>query len=303
MQTMPPAAAIGSDAFYALLEELGKQLYVESQIDIPPDVRAGIQAAMARESSQVARGVVNTMLRAIDLSEKKHTLVCQDTGIPIFFITIGKGIALDGARMVEALTVGIERATADHPLRSSVVSPLTRENRQTSTGDGIPIVHVEFSSAIDYLDILMIPKGSGSESMSFLKMLYPSDGIAGVKKFILDTAVGAGGKPCPPTIVGVGIGGTSDLCTLLAKKASIRPVGQRHPDPAIAALELELLDAINSTGIGPMGLGGDTTALDVHVETAWTHITLNPVAVNMQCWRGERRRAKIFADGRYEIGY
>ena len=303
MQTLPPAATIGSDAFYALLEELGKQLYIESQIDIPPDVRAGIKAAMERESSQVARGVVNTMLRAIDLSDKKHTLVCQDTGIPIFFITIGKGIILDGARMVDALTEGIARATADHPLRSSVVAPLTRENRQTSTGDGIPIVHVEFSSAIDYLDILMIPKGSGSESMSFLKMLFPSDGLAGVKKFILDTTVGAGGKPCPPTIVGVGIGGTSDLCTLLAKKASIRPVGSRNPDPAVAALELELLDAINSTGIGPMGLGGDTTALDVHIETAWTHITLNPVAVNMQCWRGERRRAKIYADGHYEVGY
>src|SRR5579872_7463649 len=303
MQTTVPAAPINSEGFYALLEELGKQLYVESQIDIPPDVRAGITKAMERESSPVARGIVNTMLRAMDVSDKKHTIVCQDTGFPIFMITIGKGITLDGARMVEALTRGVERATAEHPLRSSIVSPLTRENRQTSTGDGIPVVHVEFSSAIDYLDILMIPKGSGSESMSFLKMLVPSEGLAGVKKFVMEVTVGAGGKPCPPTIVGVGIGGTSDLCVLLAKKASVRPVGQRNPDPQIAALELELLEAINATGIGPMGLGGDTTALDVHIEAAWTHITCNPVAINFQCWRGERRRAKIYADGEYELGY
>jgi tartrate/fumarate subfamily iron-sulfur-dependent hydro-lyase alpha chain len=296
-------APINSEAFYDLLEELGKQLYIESQIDIPPDVRSAINAAMERESSPVARGVVNTMLRAMQISDRRHTLVCQDTGFPIFFVTIGRGIVIDGARLIEALTRGVERATAEHPLRSSIVSPITRENRQTSTGEGIPIVHVEFSSAIDYLDILMIPKGSGSENMSFLKMLVPSDGLAGVKKFVMEMTVGAGGKPCPPTIVGVGMGGTSDLCVLLAKKASIRPLGERNPDPQVAALELELLDAINATGIGPMGLGGDTTALDVHVETAWTHITCNPVAVNFQCWRGERRRAKIHPGGDYELSY
>ena len=296
-------AAINTDAFYEQIEELGKQLYVESQIDIPPDVRAGIIAAMERETSQVARGVVNTMLRAMQISDKRQTLVCQDTGFPIFFVTIGRGVVIDGTRLIDALTRGVERATAEHPLRSSIVSPITRENRQTSTGQGIPVIHVEFSKEIDYLDILMIPKGSGSENMSFLKMLLPSEGLAGVKRFVMEVTVGAGGKPCPPTIVGIGIGGTSDLCVLLAKKASIRPVGERHSDPQIAALEVELLEAINATGIGPMGLGGDTTALDVHIETAWTHITCNPVAVNMQCWRGERRRAKIYADGAYEVTY
>lgn len=295
--------ALNTEAFYELIEDLGKRLYVESQIDIPPDVRAAIASAMERESSPIARGIVNTMLRAMEVSDRRHTLVCQDTGFPIFFITIGRGMVVDGARMIDALTRGVERATTEHPLRSSIVSPITRENRQTSTGDGIPVTHVEFSNAIDYLDILMVPKGSGSENMSFLKMLVPSDGIAGVKKFVLEVAVGAGGKPCPPTIVGVGVGGTSDLCVLLAKKASIRPLGERNPDPQVAALELELLEAINATGIGPMGLGGDTTALDVHVETAWTHITCNPVAVNFQCWRGERRRAKVYADGHYELGY
>lgn len=288
---------------YELFEELGKRLYIESQIDIPPDVRRGLAEAMGRESSQLARGIVTQMLRAIDVSDRTNTIVCQDTGIPIFWITIGRGMTVDGARMLDALRRGVERATKEHPLRSSIVSPITRKNNQTSSGDGIPIFHVEFSSDVEYIDITMMPKGSGSESMSFLKMLLPADGIDGVKRFVLETCVGAGGRPCPPTIVGVGIGGSSDLCVALAKKATLRPVGERHPDPETAALELELLGAINATGIGPMGLGGDTTALDLHIETAWTHITLNPVAVNMQCWRGERRRARIFPDDSYETGY
>jgi len=287
----------------ALFEDLGRQLYLEAQIDIPPDVRQGLRNAHTRESNPVARGILGTMLKAIEVADRKHTLVCQDTGIPIFWITIGRGFLIDGARVIEALRRGVERATTEMPLRSSIVSPIRRENRQTSSGDGVPVVHVEFSGAIDHIDIVMMPKGSGSESMSFLKMLLPADGIAGVKKFVLETCVGAGGRPCPPTIVGVGIGGSSDLCVTLAKKATLRPIGERHPDPEVAALELELLGAINSTGIGPMGLGGDTTALDLHVETAWTHITLNPVAVNMQCWRGERRRARVYRDGRVEIGY
>jgi len=287
----------------ALFEDLGCRLYLDAQIDIPPDVRQGLRDAMARESHPIARGIFHTILQAIDVSDRKHTLVCQDTGIPIFWITIGRGVVVDGTRMLDALRRGVERATVETPIRSSIVSPIGRENRQTSSGEGIPVFHVEFSGEIDHIDITMMPKGSGSESMSFLKMLLPADGVDGIKKFVLETCVGAGGRPCPPTIIGVGIGGSSDVCVTLAKKATLRPVGERHPDPKIAALELELLEAINSTGIGPMGLGGDTTALDLHVETAWTHITLNPVAVNMQCWRGERRRARVYSGGRVEIGY
>lgn len=288
---------------YALLFDLGRRLYVDAQKDIPPDVRAALRRAAERESSEVGRRVLTTMLKAMDVADEHRTLVCQDTGIPIFWVTIGRGFLLDGVRLQEALRAGVEAATREHPLRSSIVSPITRRNRQTSSGVGVPVFHIEFSPEIDYLDILHMPKGSGSETMSFLKMLYPADGVAGIKKFVLDTVVEAGGKPCPPTIVGVGVGGSSDLCMTLAKKATLRPVGSRNPDPEVAGLEEELLAAINATGIGPMGLGGDTTALAVHVEYAWTHITLNPVAVNMQCWRGERRRARVYADGRYEITY
>jgi fumarate hydratase subunit alpha/L(+)-tartrate dehydratase alpha subunit len=139
--------------------------------------------------------------------------------------------------------------------------------------------------------------------MSFMKMLVPADGVNGIKRFVLEQVVGAGAKPCPPTIVGVGIGGSSDLCMTLAKKATTRPLGTPNPDPQLAALETELFEAINQTGIGPQGLGGDTTALGVHIESAWTHITCNPVAVNLQCWRAERRRAKISAAGKVEVGF
>ena len=139
--------------------------------------------------------------------------------------------------------------------------------------------------------------------MSFMKMLVPADGVNGIKRFVLEQVVGAGAKPCPPTIVGVGIGGSSDLCMTLAKKATTRPLGLKNPDPQLAALETELFEAINQTGIGPQGLGGDTTALGVHIESAWTHITCNPVALNLQCWRAERRRAKISVDGKVEVGF
>jgi fumarate hydratase subunit alpha/L(+)-tartrate dehydratase alpha subunit len=150
----------------------------------------------------------------------------------------------------------------------------------------------------------MMPKGSGSENWSFLKMLVPADGDAAIRKFVLECVVEAGGKACPPLVIGVGIGGSSDQCVALAKQATIRPIGVRHPDPVLAAFEVQMLGLVNQLGIGPQGLGGDTTALDVKVERAWTHNSMNPVAVNMQCWRGERRRARIhYADLKVEWGY
>jgi fumarate hydratase subunit alpha/L(+)-tartrate dehydratase alpha subunit len=230
-------------------------------------------------------------------------IVCQDTGLPIYWVEIGGELNFNGALLSDAITRGTERATIEHPLRSSVCAPITRENRQTNSGVRIPIIHYEFVRDSGVLDILFMPKGSGSENMSFLKMLDPADGVKGIKRFVLESVVEAGGKPCPPTIVGVGIGGSSDLCMLLAKKATTRAVGSSNAEPELAALEHELCEAINQTGIGPQGMGGETTALAVHIESAWTHITCNPVAVNLQCWRAERRRARIYADGRVDVGF
>jgi fumarate hydratase subunit alpha/L(+)-tartrate dehydratase alpha subunit len=289
--------------FYSLVEKVCSDLYIKSLKEIPPDVVAAIKRAAATETSEVAKRIFSHYIESIELGRDKNMMVCQDTGIPIFWVDIGGNLRLDGAKLNDAIIRGTERATREHSLRSSIVSPLKRENRQTSTGERIPVIKYDFVRDSDCLDILFIPKGSGSENMSFMKMLVPADGVNGIKKFVLEHVVGAGAKPCPPTIVGVGIGGSSDLCMALAKKATTRPLGSKNPDPQIAALEEELFNAINQTGIGPQGLGGNTTALAVHIESAWTHITCNPVAVNMQCWRAERRRAKIWADGKVEEGF
>jgi fumarate hydratase subunit alpha/L(+)-tartrate dehydratase alpha subunit len=289
--------------FYEIVEQVARDLYIEAQKDVPPDVRAALSKALEREPFPRARQSLQTMLKAIELADQESMLVCQDTGIPIYWLTIGAGLCVDGVRLQQVIESGTERATREHPFRSSVVSPLGRENRQTSTGKRIPGLHIGFTDKHHDLEILMIPKGSGSENMSFLKMLVPADGVQGVKKFVLDCVIEAGGKPCPPTVVGVGMGGTADQCAYLAKLALTRPVGSHNPDPSIAVVEEELLEAINQTGIGPMGLGGDTTALAVHIEDAWTHITMNPVAVNLQCWRGLRRRAYVHSDGTVEFGY
>ena len=291
------------DSFYTLVEETCRELYIRALKEIPPDVVAAIRKAASTETKEVAKRIFSHYIQSIELGQTKDMIVCQDTGIPIYWVDIGGNLRLDGSRLTDAITRGTERATKEHPLRSSIVSPLKRENRQTSTGERIPVIHYDFVPGSDELDILFMPKGSGSENMSFMKMLVPADGVNGIKKFVLENVVGAGAKPCPPTIVGVGIGGSSDLCMTLAKKATSRPLGSKNPDPQIAALEEELFDAINQTGIGPQGLGGNTTALAVHIESAWTHITCNPVAVNMQCWRAERRRAKLSADGRVEFGF
>ena len=289
--------------FYEIVEQTCRDLYIQSLKEIPPDVVAAIKRAAERATKEVERRIFSHYLKSIELGQQQNMLVCQDTGIPIYWVDIGGNLRLDGSRLDAAIVCGTERATREHPLRSSIVSPLTRANRQTSTGEGIPIIHYHFVPDSDMLDILFMPKGSGSENMSFMKMLVPADGVNGIKRFVLEQVVSAGAKPCPPTIVGVGIGGSSDLCMTLAKKATTRPLGSLNPDPQMAALETELCDAINQTGIGPQGLGGDTTALGVHIESAWTHITCNPVAVNLQCWRAERRRAKISAEGKVEVGF
>lgn len=287
---------------YSLIEDVAKQLYILALKKIPPDVISALQRALERETSESARGILQTILKNIEVAERNSTLVCQDTGLPIYKVKIGTECPVDGLALRQALIRGCERATVEHPLRSSIVHPLTRKNNQTNCGEGMPAVEFDFYAG-DYLEILMIPKGSGSENMTFLKMCLPSEGVEGMKRFVVECVFNSGGNPCPPTIIGVGIGGTSDLCVKLAKDAIARPLGTHHPDPDVAKLENELLEMVNSLGIGPMGLGGNTTCLGVNVEMAYTHMTMNPVAVNTQCWRGERARARIWPNGKVEIGY
>jgi fumarate hydratase subunit alpha/L(+)-tartrate dehydratase alpha subunit len=237
------------------------------------------------------------MIQNIAVAEDTTNMLCQDTGIPIYNVVIGSGVEVDGHALKQAIAKGCERATREHPLRSSVVHPVTRVNQHTSCGRSVPVINIDFSADPETLTIEMIPKGSGSENNSWLKMAIPAEGIDAVKTFVIDRVLDAGGKTCPPTIVGVGIGGTADLCVHLSKVAATRPLGTQCEDPEGAKLEKELSAAVNQLGVGPQGLGGDATSFAVHVETAATHITMNPVAVNMQCHSARRARATFTPQG------
>ena len=283
------------------VEDVARELYVRALKVLPPDIKEGFARLAATETDATAKNVLGTMITNIRVAEDNESMLCQDTGIPIYNVTIGRGVEIDGADLQRAIRRGCERATREHPLRSSVVHPITRKNEHTSCGPGVPPIHFDFSDD-EKLVIEMVPKGSGSENNSWLRMAIPAEGVDAIKTFVVDCVLDAGGKTCPPTIVGVGVGGTSDLCVALAKRAATRPLGSVCPDPEGAALEKSLTEAVNMLGVGPQGLGGDSTAFAVHVEVAATHITMNPVAVNMQCHSARRARASFTPKG-VEYGF
>ncbi|MGA8006614.1 MAG: fumarate hydratase [Burkholderiales bacterium] len=284
------------------IEEAAKELYVRALKLLPPDIKQGFAALAGHETDVTAKSVLGTMITNIKVAEDTDNLLCQDTGIPIYNVWIGRGVELDGIELKDAIRRGCERATREYPLRSSVVHPVTRVNEHTSCGRGIPVINIDFTREHDTLAIEMVPKGSGSENNSFLRMAIPAEGVDAIKTFVIDCVLEAGGKTCPPTIVGVGVGGTADLCLHLAKVAATRPLGSKCEDPEGAKLEAQLTQAVNRLGVGPQGLGGDSTAFAVHVETAATHITMNPVAVNMQCHSARRARA-TFRPAGLEYGF
>src|SRR6478735_3809545 len=277
--------------------EAAAHLYVWALKDIPQDLRDALAAARDRETSVTGIRVLETIHRNVEIADEQKNLVCQDTGIAVYYCRVGEHFPLHPAGIYRALRAGTEKATVEHPLRSNTVHTLTRENTGPNVGYRVPIVHWDFIPDWDGLDVKCVPKGSGSENMTFLKMLVPADGVNGIKRFVLESIVGAGGKPCPPGIVGVGIGGSADLAMHLPKEAIARPVGTQNDDPDVAALETDLFTLLNDTGVGPMGLGGATTVLALHVAQAHTHIPLNPVAVNYQCWAARRASAHISAAG------
>ena len=280
------------------VEDAAKELYIRALKILPPDIKRGFEGLAARETSPTGRSVLATMVRNIAVAESADNLLCQDTGLPIYNVLIGRGVEVDGHDLKQAIRAGCERATREHPLRSSVVHPITRVNEQTSCGARVPVINIDFSDVPRQLSIEMIPKGSGSENNTFLRMAIPAEGVAAIKAFVVDCVIAAGGKTCPPTIVGVGIGGSGDLCVHLAKiAATSRPLGSRCADPEGAKLEEALSAAVNKLGVGPQGLGGDSTSFAVHVELAATHITMNPVAVNMQCHAVRRATARLTASG------
>ncbi len=281
----------------SVVEETAKTLYIRALKLLPDDIKSGFARLDAGERDSTAKSVLGTMIANIEVAERTDNLLCQDTGIPIYNVILGRNVDVHGGDLRDAIRRGCERATREHPLRSSVVHPITRKNEHSSCGRHVPVVNFDYCDDSEVLHIEMIPKGSGSENGSFLRMCIPADGELGIKTFVVDRVIEAGGKVCPPTIVGVGVGGTADLCMKLAKRAATRALGSTCQDVEGARLERELTDAVNSLGIGPQGLGGDSTAFAVHVETAATHITMNPVAVNIQCHSARRARATFTSNG------
>ncbi|NLP37605.1 MAG: fumarate hydratase [Firmicutes bacterium] len=256
-------------------------LCMKAAYDLPKDVEDRIVACSKQEESEFGKYIFDQILENVHYARDNDYPICQDTGAAVFFIEVGQDVHITGGSLEDAINEGVRRGYTNGYLRKSMV--LDPVFNRKNTGDNTPAIIHTFIVPGDKLKITILPKGGGSENMGKLAMLTPSAGLEGVKKFIVDAVKTAGGNPCPPVVVGVGIGGTMEKTTLLAKKALARKVGEPNPNPQYAQLEQELLEEINNTGVGPQGLGGRITALAVHIEYFPAHITGLPVAVNLNC--------------------
>ena len=271
------------------IEDIAFNLFKEAVIKLPPDVKKALEDAYKIEDHELARLNLKAILDNIEAAQKIGVPMCQDTGLPIVFVKLG---SVKVENLIEGIKKGVARATKEVPLRPNVVNPINRQNTGNNTGNLMPQVNIELIND-ESIQLTAFPKGIGSENNNALKMALPAEGVEGIKKFVLDTVINAGGKPCPPIIVGVGIGGSSDLAMKIAKKAVLGKIGERNPDKTLAHLEEEILAEINKTGIGPMGLGGKTTALDVKILTADTHTAGLPIGICIQCWAARQAKATL----------
>jgi len=277
----------------ALIEDTVVELLKMAVTRLPADVETALQRIFDEETEPASKMQMKAILENLELAQKSQTPLCQDTGIHVFFVRLGPKCGdLDGI-----IRKAVERGTKEIPLRPNAVHPLTRKNPGNNIGVHMPYIYYEPGTE-EYLEITVMPKGAGSENMSQMAMLTPSSGEKGIKEFALSTLLRAGSNPCPPVLIGMGIGGSADICMNLAKKALLRPLGSHNPDPAVASLEKELFGALNSIGIGPMGLGGKNTLLGFHIEHAFCHTASHPVAINIQCWAARRATVRIFPDGK-----
>ncbi|MFO7677638.1 MAG: fumarate hydratase [Thermoplasmatota archaeon] len=274
------------------------ELIRRAETHLPIDVIKALEHAYDVEEG-VAKTQIEAILTNIKLARNSLRPMCQDTGIQTFFVDVGVDFP-DISNLKKIIVNAVKTATTDIPLRPNTVDPLTNKNHKDNLGEYMPYITWDLVDG-DKVHIHCFPKGGGSENMSRLGMLKPGVGLKGVKDFIVDEVVKAGGQPCPPTVVGVGIGGGADLSLKLGKKALLRPVGIRHANKEVAAIEIELIKRINSSGIGPMGLGGKTTVLDVHVEIAHRHPASLPVGISVQCWADRRASMTIYSDGQWEV--
>lgn len=262
------------------ITDVVEKLCIEANQYLPEDVQCAIKGCRSCEDWEIAQGVLDNIITNFEIAKEEHVPICQDTGMACVFLEIGQDVHLTGGSLSEAVDEGVRRGYDKGYLRKSVVGdPVRRGN----TGDNTPAMLYTEIVPGEEIKVTVGPKGFGSENMSAIRMFKPSAGIEGIKDFILETVETAGPNPCPPMVVGVGIGGTFDKCALLAKKALMRSTDERNPDPYYADLEAEMLEKINKLGIGPQGFGGKTTALALNIETLPTHIAGMPCAVNINC--------------------
>ncbi|MFX1301462.1 MAG: fumarate hydratase [Promethearchaeota archaeon] len=281
------------------LEDVFVTLLRMAVTNLPQDVVNGLEQALKLESNSTAKSQLEAILENIKLARQRSIPMCQDTGIQIFYLTVGSKFPLI-TEIPQILENAVRRGTQEIPLRPNTVDPVFHKNPGDNTGRYIPWINWKIVKGKD-MQITAFPKGGGSENICQLKMLTPGQGLKGMKQFVIDAIIDTGAKACPPIIIGIGIGGGADICMKLAKEQLLRPIGQRHINQRIAEMEEELLKAINKTGIGPMGLGGDTTSLDVHIDFAMRHPASFPVGLAVQCWAARRASATITSEGKVEF--
>ncbi len=264
-----------------LLIESVRQCCIDGTTLLPGDVFKALQDAEKSESSELGKSFISQCIENAVIAEKEAMPICQDTGFAVFFVEIGQEAMLESGTWDEAINEGVRQGYIDGYLRKSIVSDPLFD--RVNTKDNTPcVIHYSFAPG-DKVRLVFAPKGGGSENMSAIKMLKVSEGRQGIVDFVVNSVISAGGNPCPPTVVGVGIGGTFEKCAFLAKKALLRKIGSVNPEPRYAELEKEILEKINASGVGPQGLGGDTSALAVHIEYHPCHIASLPCAVNLNC--------------------
>lgn len=277
-----------------IVENVAFNVLKQAVIYLPDDVKQALKKAYADETSDTGKTQLKAILDNIDLAEKYKAPVCQDTGTIIFYIKAGAK-AKNLEKVEAALVNAVKRATKEVPLRPNAVNPFTGKNSGDNTGRYVPVFNWDIVPG-DALELTVMTKGGGSENVCVGGMVVPGEGIKGLKKFVVDAVIKAGAQPCPPNILGVAMGGGADVSMKLAKKALLKPLTEHNSDPEIAKLEKEIFEAANMTGIGPMGLGGKTTVLGVHVDYAYRHPASFPVAVAFNCWASRRSAARINGD-------
>jgi len=268
-----------------------KNLCMDANFDLGQDVVESLKRSLEKEESPSGKEILEMILENADIAREERLPICQDTGFAVLFVELGQDVHIVGGQFEEAVNEGVRQGYAEGYLRKSIVDDPVLERKNTT--DNTPaVIHTRIVPG-EQIRIVFAPKGGGSENMSEVKMMKAADGIDGVKDFVIDKVSRSGGNPCPPVVVGVGIGGTFEKVAMLAKQALLRPLGQRHPDARFAAVEEEILERVNRLGIGPMGLGGRVSVLDVHLEVFPCHIASMPVAVNMQCHAARHKETVI----------